>query len=215
MKKSQNYNVSSWNNKDNIEFQDMAARGGLDSCCDVDIVYPFIEKTASLIEPGAGYGRVIGHLLKKGYSGKIYAIERSKKLFNHLMNEFQNKTELFNADIQTFTLPEKVDAILWMWCNISDFHKDQQLEIISHLAHWLKPEGIFVIETISHDIVPKNATSNSGQTYAIETNYGTAKGYIPSSQEIETAARSIGFQVKKIPYTTPTDRSRIIHILSR
>ncbi|MDF2940013.1 MAG: methyltransferase family protein [Gammaproteobacteria bacterium] len=215
---------NTWENKDNADYYEKVPhhvlrqypiKGGLENGCDIDLIFPYIINTTSLIEAGAGYGRVIRNLIDRGYQGKIYALERSQNLCNHLKNEFHSQVNVICDDVQTYIPSEKVDAVLFMWSTISDFPKSQYLKLLTHTAKWLKPEGICIIETISHLLIPHNTGATFQQSYAAETEYGTLKGYLPSSEEIEAVATQLEFKVKKVPYQSETGRDRIIHILSR
>lgn len=213
-----------WQNEDNNEYYEnipvdvlrgYAINGGFEDGCDIDLIYAYIASTNSVIEPSAAYGRVIKRLIQKGYKGKICAIERSNKFYRHLQKLYKNRAEIIHADIQKYQPLEKVDAILWMWSSISEFPKDQQLPILTHLSSWLKPQGIFIIETILHTLIPNNVSTVQDQTYVVYSNYGTAHGYTPSTEEVHEYAITLGFQyIKHINYKTTTERARILHIFS-
>ncbi|MDO8953528.1 MAG: class I SAM-dependent methyltransferase [Gammaproteobacteria bacterium] len=213
-----------WGNNDNASYfekvpymvlSQYTVKGGIDKGCDIDLVFPYIKNTSSLIEAGAGYGRVVKSLLDRGYKGKIYAVERSQNLCKQISNDFKESAEVICDDIQNYVPLEKVDAVLFMWSSISEFPKSQHLKLLSHMISWLKLNGILIIETISHLLIPQNADCSSKQFYSVETEYGKVNGYLPSSDEIELVSAQLGFKVKKIPYQTETGRDRIIHILSR
>lgn len=211
-----------WSNDDLIEyfenvpqevFQAYAIKGGIEEGCDVDLAFPYIAHTKSVMEIGACYGRVLRHLLNKRYTGQIYAIERSHHFFEILEKLYAKKANLINADIQKYHLPGKVDAILWMWSDIASFPKRDQLSVLRNVSSWLSEDGVFILETISHTLTPTNATYAEGQSYVIESEYGMLYGYIPSEEEIHAYAVSLGFQtIEHIHYFTPTGRERILHI---
>jgi 2-polyprenyl-3-methyl-5-hydroxy-6-metoxy-1,4-benzoquinol methylase len=216
-----------WKNSDMINYYEnvpidvllkLASIGGIEEGCDVDLAYPYIENTKSLIEAGAAYGRVVKSLIRKGYCGKIYAIERSKNLVNYLKEHYQDKAEIINADIINFEPSEKVDAVLWMWSNIGEFPKKEQLGALKHLATFLNPDGLMILETISHTALPMNLASYDveSQTYIDHFPYGTLCGYTPTIQEIHEYAENLGFSnIQHINYETTTKRPRVLHILSQ
>src|ERR1700677_3750060 len=149
--------IFKWKNEDLIPyfekvppevFQEFAIRGGLEEGCDIDVLFPYIEKTQSLIEVGACYGRVLHHLLRKNYRGRIDAIERSTHFFGVLKRKYNKNINLIHADINIFQPKKKLDAILWLWSDISSFPKEEQLPILTHLCSWLKKDGIFILETL-------------------------------------------------------------------
>ena len=222
-KKSNEDSQSTWNNKDNIGFyenvpidvlREMAVVGGFENGCDVNLIYPLIENAASILEVGAAYGRVINRLLQNGYDGKVYAIERSSNFYHYLKQSFPAQAEIIHADVMDYQLPFKVDVVLYMWSNISEFPKEQQPDVLKHLSSWINTDGMLIVETSAHTITPQNATHFQNQTYQVNTPYGTGYGYIPSSEEIEEYARKAGFKkIHHLPYKTDRNRERIVHVL--
>ncbi len=197
-------------------FRDLAIQGGFEDGCDIDLVYPYIANTNSIVDIGSAYGRVIRNLLKKGYNGKIIAIERSQNFYNYLKNNYSGKIEIINTGIENIKFKNKVDAILWMWSGINDFSKNEQLPILHLVSSWLKPDGILILETLLHTLKPKNASIDSEKHFIILSEYGTIYSYKTSSDEIESYGEKLGFNyIKHIDYETSTQRQRILHILSR
>lgn len=202
------------------EFSKYAVTGGIDEGCDIEIIYPFITQVAILIEVGACYGRVIDHLIRKGFGGKIFAIERSKKFCELLEKKFysEKNISIIHADIKNYSPRETVDCVLWMWSDIASFSPDEQPKTVMLLKKWLKPKGTLVIEALLHTQSSLNAThvfndgTKMGQNYIIESSYGTLYGYIPTEQEIISYALSAGLtQINKINYNTKTGRARVIY----
>lgn len=213
-----------WTNKDNLDYyenipvellQHYAAIGGFDNGCDVDVIYDdYIVHSTSILDVGSGYGRVLQHLLNRGYTGKITAIERSKKLYDFMLNKFANKVEILNCSVDDFICGTPFDIVLWMWSNISEWPQQEQAKELRLLSSFCKPGGFLILDTISHSITPINVTTYQTQSYVAETEYGTAYGYIPSLDEINGYAKEIGaISIKNIPYKTSTGRDRFIHIL--
>ncbi|HVV69636.1 MAG TPA: class I SAM-dependent methyltransferase [Patescibacteria group bacterium] len=213
-----------WTNDDVIEFyekipidvlRNWAIEGGFEEGCDIDLAYPYIADTRSLIDLGGGYGRVTNRLITNGYQGKIYIVERSQGFYEHLIKNFSQRANITQQDIQRFSPVQKVEAILWMWSGIGDFSKEEQLPILKQICTWLKPGGTLVLETILHTCVPNNATVNDGRSFVISTKYGTFYGYKASSEEIQEYGEQLGFKyIKHINYLTPLGRPRVVHILS-
>lgn len=198
--------------------KEFARTGGIDNGCDIDLAYPFIERTKSIIEAGAAYGRVIKRLLQKGYQGEIFAIERSKQFCNYLKANYGDKSEIVHADLLNFKPPKKVDAVLWMWSNIGEFPQKDQLRTLKHLADFLNPDGIFVLETIDHTALPMNLASydTTTRTYIDHFPHGSLCGYTPTIEEIHEYAEKLGFaSIQHINYETTTKRPRVLHILSQ
>lgn len=222
--KKEQLKTKRWKNKDSVEFfekipidlfRNWAIEGGFDDGCDVDLIYPYIINTDSLLEIGAAYGRVLKILLKKGYSGKIYAIERSKNFYNYLNKHYSGRATITHTSVQTFEPNNKVDAILWMWSGLGDFSKEEQLPILKRISTWLKPNGFLILETLLHTLKPINATKDQKEYFAIFSKYGTLYNYKPSKSEIYEYGKKLGFRhIKQIDYETVTKRQRILHILT-
>jgi SAM-dependent methyltransferase len=214
---------NSWQNENNIDyyenvppetFRALAQRGGLEGGCDIDVIYPYIEKTRAIIEPGAGYGRAIQHLLKKGYTGQIVALERSKNFLEYLKQKFSEKIDIIHGDTKSYRPSEIFDAVIGMWSHISEFPLKEQANILKHLGSWLKPGGLLILDTISPYVVPQNATTAQGAFFFIDSEYGQLCGHTPTPEEMKENTQLAGLQfVKQIDYQTETGRPRIIYIL--
>jgi phospholipid N-methyltransferase len=196
-------------------FRDFAVRGGFENGCDIDLFYHHIADKNSVMELGAAYGRVIRYLLEKEYKGTIFAIERSKNFYNHLIKQFGDKAIIFNADMQNFIPPSKIDVILFLWSGISDFAQSEHLKLLAYLVSWLNHGGLLILDTILHTLFPKNVTTAQDQSYIAHSEYGgIARGYTPSKQEVTGYAKRLGLKViQQIDYKTLTQRERILHIL--
>lgn len=195
--------------------REYAEHGGLEAGPDVEVVYPYIAHTSSLIDVGSAYGRVIKKLLAKNYGGTIYALERSSQFCAFLRKTYQDRIIVIEEAIQNFTPSQPVDAVLWLWSGIGDFAQSEQLSILKRITPWLKPTGFLILETMPHDMAPKNATYNDAQDFVLTSPYGTAYGYKTSKAEIQHYATALGFKhLKQIDYTTTTHRPRILHVLT-
>jgi len=214
---------SSWKNIDNHEFYEgipletfkvNSILGGLGEGGDLDLITDYIFKANSILEVGAGYGRVLNYLVSQGFKGKISAIERSKKYARLLNKKFGNRVTIFDIDLQKFQTEEKFDLILWMFSGVSDFAKHEQLLVLRKLKQHLVADGNIILDTFSHSLKPANAINAEKQSYIITEGDYTLYGYIPSIEEIEMYAKCLDFrEVKHLPYTTKTNSHRLIHIL--
>ncbi len=213
-----------WSNEDNKQyyenipieiFDKYTITGGFENGCDVDVIYNnYLRNAASIIDVGAGYGRVIKHLLDRGYSGKLMAIERSKNFYCSLYKKFSGRAKLFNCSVEDFKETKIANVALCMWSMLSEWPKDKQVEILKHITTFCKPGGIVILENISHLITPKNVNVYEQKLYKAKTEYGILCGYIASTEEINYYAKAIGItKTKHITYITLTGRERIIHVL--
>lgn len=215
--------MKQWKNTDNVDWYEnipiehlrgIAIRGGMEEGCDVDLIYSFIKDTQSLIEPGAGYGRGIKHLIKNGYQGKIYALERSKNFIKYLIKEFKARIEIIEADSSSYHPVQKFDVVMAVWGFIAEFPLQEQLNMVKHLASWLNEKGLLILETLAS--VPMNATSSTDAFYEIDTEYGKVWGHMPIYDEINEYGAKAGLKlVKRIDYKTSIGRDRILYIFSK
>lgn len=216
--------LNSWRNVDNAEyyesipiatFKKYAVLGGFQSGCDIDMFFEFIKNANSVLEIGAGYGRVLENLIVRGYTGNLYAIERSKKLFTYLQENFHDRVNLINADISHFQPDSKFDAILWMWSSISDFSQNEQIPILQRLLNWLTKDGLLILDTISHKIKLADEFTQQDKSYVENAEHGVVYGYIPSIDDMKNYAKILNVSSQHLPYKTATDRPRVIHIFQK
>jgi len=219
--------IHSWKNDDNAQYyenlpngtlQNFAKLGGLDTYCDLELIRPHIMQANSILEVAAGYGRVLDGLIQMGYQNKIVAIERCEK-FYPLLKKYSEKNPAIttvHSDIRTFNPNEKFDLILWLWSGMCDFTREEQSSILKNLALQLHPKGIMILETMPCSVIPKNAVCSIERLSVI---HGGRNSYLyvytPSLAEVDNYAKNLGLKVQHIPYLTPTNRPRILHVLSQ
>lgn len=193
----------------------LAITGGLDTGSDLILIQKLIEQASSILEVGAGYGRVLKHLQDVCYKGKLTAIEQSHNFFQHLRSMHDTFAQLHHGDIVDFKTDTKFDLILWLWSGIADFGKEEQPLILKKLRSFLHDTGTLVVDTMPIEIQPLNSIVQHGQDHAIEsTNIPTHHGYFPSHNEILDHAMKYGFkEVTKKDYITTTGRNRILYLL--
>lgn len=215
--------LAAWTNQNNARFYEnisiqevktLSIEGGLEDGCDLDLIKDYIDNAPSILEVGAGYGRVLNYLFKHNYPGKITAIERSKKFCKYLHNEFANKVQLYEADLLDFDINDKFDLILWMWTGIADFGEEEQCCILERLKEYLQPSSTMIVDTIPTSIKPFH-------TIQAEENYHILKrlniphyGYFPTSEQVHNYGSLLQF--KKIisqEYQSTTNRKRLLYFL--
>lgn len=196
---------------------DFALRGGLDSGCDLDLIMNYIAKANSILEVGAGYGRVIFNLFEKGYDKKLVAIERSKRFCDLLKQNYDGKVEIINTDIKIFESSLQFDLILWLWSGICDFSQEEQIIILSRVASFLKKDGVLVVDSLLPSTQPANAETHN-KKYSIIPGGNNSKLYVytPSPEEMNTYSKIAGLDyMKSISYKTTTNRNRMLYLFSR
>lgn len=191
-------------------WHEFAAKSGLNSGYDLDIIDEYIKKATSILEVGAGYGRVIDLLLKRGYQGKITAIERCPKLCSILRERFGNRIELHEIDVKNFVSAEKYDLILWLWTGISEFNKHEQKEMCQYLTKYMTNN--FVIDTITYSsekMIYNNPVQFLGKKiYFIMLNGSVIYGYMPSPKEMFNYIKELKINMSHVVYETATNLKR-------
>jgi len=212
-----------WNNEDNAEFyekipikifQHYAYMAGLDDYSDLVLIKEYIQKANSILEVGAGYGRVLEYLINIGFKGDITAIERSKKFYGELKYRFKkNKINLIHADIKHFQPKKKFDLILWLWSGICDFNKHEQISLIQHLSTLMNKLGTLIIDSFPPGILLLNGVSNNNQESIITLDGYQVFNYFPSTEEMNQYGQVLKFNtVKCILFKTSKERNRYFWI---
>lgn len=221
----ENTNEIQWSNDDNDLFYAhikaeglklFAEKAGLDDNCDLKQISPYINNAKSVLEVGAGYGRVIDYLINSNFAGKVTAIERNNFLYNYLFCLYKNKVNLIHTDILNYDeKSEKFDLILFLWSEIAGFPKHNQAQVISQLTALLAKNGKLVLDIISDETKPLLADRLNHETYTM--NFESSRVYVCEPNEIEirnyAALNKLSCQ-KKISYVTKTNRERWMFILS-
>lgn len=216
-----------WNNEGNNAFyesvkadglQQLAEKAGLTTGCDMDLLTPYWSTAESILEVGAGYGRVIDYLLQHQFAGTITAIERCNVLFKHLERRYKKykNIDLIHADILHLNkMDERFELILMLWSEIADFSPHEQILVFTMLAKLLQEKGRLIIDTMPVNVVPLGASKYGQQIiYSITKNI-TLHAYAPNTVEIKQYAQKAGFSnVACLNYQTNTDRERQLYILS-
>jgi phospholipid N-methyltransferase len=218
--------IPEWCNKDLEEYYDnvpieelvsFTKIGGIYNCCDLDLVQDYIKAASNILEIGGGFGRVVNYLYNTNPDAKITAIERCKRLFNHLYKLYSDKVNMINSDLLDFESTEKYNLVLMMWSGLVEYPKVDQSKVLEKLKSFLSDSGILIIETLSHKSIPKNVTNfdTDKRSYIVKTSYGNAYGYIPTDEEIRQYAIHLGFKcIKQIPYISSSNVERLITVMS-
>lgn len=213
-----------WTNQDNNAFYEAEAivdvlKGyakiaGFDKHCDVAMVSHLLFDAKSIIDIGAGYGRVIDYLLEKNYKGELFALERSPIYCDILNEKYKGRVNLFKSDIQSFTTDKKFEVAIWMWSGISDFAKAEQAFVFNKIFDLISDGGVLILDTLLHSIKPVNAIESNNQYYLIQSGEHKVQGYIPSEAEINEYAKNKHFKsIEHLHYATATGRQRVLHII--
>lgn len=208
-------NIGFYNNLGVEPFKKLSEIGGFSSHIDLEIIYPHIKDSKSIVELGAGYGRCLDYFIDKGFHGKLIAVEKAKPYLDYLKKNYSHKAEILDKDIKKLELPEKVDTILWMFSGIIDFSPEEQMEVLKRLNGLLNEKGKLAID------IPKlgfqtYADHSDEQHLKFESEYGLLECYIPSWEDMTEYQVKCGFShVIRLGYKTTTEKERTIYILSK
>jgi len=213
-----------WNNSDNAllykkiplnYFRREAIQGGLDNGCDIKAIKKYIKNAKSILEVGAGYGRVLNHIIKNGFKGKLFALEREPKLCRFLEKQFP-QVQIICADIRRFITKQKFDLILLMWANLCDFSQTEQLPTLKNISSHLNTMGFLIFDLTPVNCKIINATNDDQYNKTMQTPYGENYGYFPSLNEIDQYIQKLNlFKKEIITYTTKTNKKRNLYILQK
>ncbi|HXA00564.1 MAG TPA: class I SAM-dependent methyltransferase [Cytophagaceae bacterium] len=196
-------------------FKKLAVVGGFNSFTDLELTYPFVKHSESILELGAGYGRCLDFFIAKEYTGKLIAVEQSDPLVKYLKQHYSSRVEILQEDIKTLELKEKVDAALWMWSGIIDFSKEEQLNTTRHIVSLLNHSGRLVVDTPRIGF-QTFATHSNDHTIHLDSSYGTLDCYIPDEKEMRELKEKLNMkQLDVIHYLTATDKQRTLYILTK
>jgi 2-polyprenyl-3-methyl-5-hydroxy-6-metoxy-1,4-benzoquinol methylase len=226
-KVNKNSKLKTWRNKDNNAFydeiqvaglQNYAKVAGLETGCDVAALKPYWEHAQSILEVGAGYGRVIKALREQGYQGDITAIERNKYLYDYTQQHYADTATILQQDIMDLdpnTLP-KFDVILILWTGFSEFSPEEQPITMKKLINMTNSNGLLVIDLLPKNILPlKTKHIREKYVYILEAKKNiNITIYIKDHLELKRYISNSKFKsIKTIKLTTSTQRKRLLHII--
>lgn len=213
-------NEVEWSNKDGQDFykvipkailDTLYAEGGMLSCLNGKISTSFFALTNqhTVLEVGAGFGRVIDTLEKKGFKEEnITAVERDLQFVEILQQRFP-KLKIFAGSIQDFPSDVLFDYIGCWYSVFMEFNAEEQKTLLKQLRQLLNPDiGIMIIDVVPLDI-PSNATHISGKNVTIEREgIPPIHGYALTLDELHTHAKAVGLAGAIVTYWTSTGRKR-------
>ncbi len=220
-----NAKQKSWSNLDNAAFyenvtidkmQEIAGSAGIDAHCDLKLLDPYITQADSILEVGAGYGRVLDYLTNIGYQGKITALERSVNLCHILQKNHSSNANIIQGDLIDIQLEQRFDLVLWLWAGIADFTITEQALIVEKLFSLVTKDGFLMLDTLDTTANIIGAVHSDGQQHVINLNGAEISVYGPSINEIKRHALKASFaSTNHISYKTTTGRNRLLHILRK
>ncbi|GJM07633.1 MAG: hypothetical protein DHS20C10_13670 [marine bacterium B5-7] len=190
-----------WTNDDNQafyenipldQFQKFAKTSGLHKHADLNILLPNILKANTILEVGAGYGRVIEYLLRFKSPQQIHAIEKSGRLHKQLCARYPHLKNIQHDDILTFKTERRYDLILLLWSSLYEFSQAEQFQLLSILKNLLRDtHSKIVIDVPYSTSVSCNATVWGDHFVYINAPFGLIRGYAQKNKEFNRNAKKI------------------------
>jgi SAM-dependent methyltransferase len=198
---------------------------GLATHADLQIVESEIEarlagkENPSVLEIGAGEGRVVRWLRTRFPRARVLAVEPSARQADELRGTFADdpKVSVVERAMQDISVGPVVDAALWMWSGFTELHPSDIGPAVTRIGTMLRPGGLLVID------VPKALTAGYGTVVEmvegfneVREPYGILRTYSPSDDTVRALAGAHGFRLlRRIMYATSTGISRASFILER
>ncbi len=202
------------------KFKQFAELLGLDTGADLEIIYPLIQKSNSVVELGTGYGRVVDTLFRKGYKGQITAVERVPEYVGFLENTFADQIasghlSISQQDIRQLSIELQADTILWLWSGILEQTDEEQEVSLSHCYQLLKPGGLMFIEA-PYQKVHKVGEVADAKNITLKTEWGELHAYFTYPEDIKRLSEKCGFSSwELLVYKTATNLERAIYKLTK
>jgi ubiquinone/menaquinone biosynthesis C-methylase UbiE len=210
-------------NRDNHPFYDQMSAEALSSFAqqngfiparDIELILSRLGFVpSSVLEVGAGAGRVVDALLAKLRAGKIFALERSPILLEHLQDRFvtDDRVEIIAGDVSSIDLPE-VDLTLWVWSGITDFGPEEQPVILSRLATRTRRTVVLEAPAEGAETI---AGKVEGQWHSLTLPNGVEyRGYVPTTREVMDYARKAHLRLRdRVEYWSRPNRRRNLYFL--
>lgn len=190
-------------------------KAGLLSNSDMNIVFRYIKKhkNKTVLEVGAGLGRVLEFLLKMKYDGDIVAIDYCKQYASYLEEKYASIKNIKIINDNIFNCFHYVDFSLLMFSVLLDYDAEEQKRLIKHLTS-ITNNAIFI--DLPECISQSNMTHQEGQCVSISTNWAISSGYFPSKAEILDSFIGSNFVLaKEARYKTQNQRKRILYIFEK
>ncbi len=209
-------NIDFYRNIEIEKFKELAGVTGFDTGIDIDQIYPQIKDAKAIAELGVGYGRAVQQLLKRGYEGKIYGVERVKSLLDRMEKEYENENVfMLHQDIEELDLPEKVDAVLWLWSGVLEQNLEQQRDSICKIRKYLKTGGKVFIEAPQDKIKFVGIKINK-HYIRVEMEWGTLDTYMPYEDDMRLIKESCHYSsLETIKYQSVTGLDRVFYVFEK
>lgn len=134
----------------------------------------------SILVAGTGFGREISWMLKNASPFlDITAVDHAKRIVREVGLLYAKHPQVHVVQQNILDLPHswkgKFDLVLWMWSGIVEFLGDEKETALLSLADMLRPDGILVLEKLSHvaNVKIKTQFHTEGQFVIVEGDNAT------------------------------------------
>jgi phospholipid N-methyltransferase len=217
-----------WRNADNKEFyekmpvsvlQESARATGMALNKDLHCLLPYIKNAESILEVGAGYGRVIDFILQEHPGSHITAIERCPQFFDFLSQEYRDPdVNLIYGDISSYAFKKKFDVVLWLWAGMLEFSQKEQARELNKCAGAIHRNGKIVVDAICFEKPlrhPLDEVFSDGRNYFAKKRNTFLYGYGANDADIDKACQSADLFVENIfMYVSNGFFSKKMYVLS-
>ncbi len=213
-----------WTNCDNHAFYDDmplnffisgAIRSGVANGEDVQKIKDIILKTQSILEIGAGYGRILKSIIEIGYTGALEAIEYDRRYYNFCVERYGHKARLYHANVLEWRPQKTYDLITWMWSSIAEFSKHEQTALLDKFSQWLTPQGCLVVETLKLSKKDKDRLIIDGQDCLMIYDRPGGYLYVPTQAQLTQYAEKKLKLLEVRPYLATGEVERSIYIFKK
>jgi SAM-dependent methyltransferase len=220
-----------WSNADNAPFysrlgvgglRERAIQCGLTRCPDLRALSAHLGRAifhtpgTSVLEIGAGYGRVAEWLLPRFPRVSVTLVELSGPSSEHLRERFgdEQRVTIVESSILEASFPRAHRLALWLWAGFLDFPPEEKALALRRVAETLAPGGIIAIE------VPRTVgaeVQRPSSSHLVLDFHGVRwRGHLPAAGEIHGLARSAGLlPFAAVPYVTATKLDRTLHLFQK
>ena len=190
-----------------------AESAGLQNIIDLDLIWSdYFGPKTSVLEIGAGEGRVISGLLSKKFEGPIFAIERQPAFVSLLEKKYASnrQVQIIKGSILDEPLPT-VDVALWLFAGISEFNPEEQVIALKKLAEHC---SFLIVDTPLLGSLVNGEWK--GQFAEYKAGDSTLSFYVPTHAQMEGYCKLTPFCLQtRQDYETATGRKRALYVLSK
>lgn len=205
LRKTRNRNKKFYDAISHAHLHNLVKMCGLQANVDLLPLKNRIKNARSILEVGAGYGRVIDFMRAVNPSAKIDTIEYSHALCATLRSQYNDTVAIIETDL-TKIKPKtlgKYSLITWMWGSIIDIDPTQRLKFLKKIYRALRVGGTIIIDVPVCDTTEWDDRKSTIIDY-MHKNIGEIHCFdVPTLSEMEFYKRKLkASALDTVPYST-------------